>query len=258
MMSRQKRRRLQATMPWIVSGALLIVWEIGCTIFGVRPSVLPRPSVIGASLVQYFPVIMLQVSQTLFSTLIGFGLAVVAGLGLGMFIGASSLAYAGLYSLLVGFNSVPKVALVPVFVIWFGIGTIPAVLTAFALSFFPIVVNVATGIATIEPELRDVLRSLRAREHQILLKIGLPRAMPYFFGSLKIAISSAFVGSITSETIASNNGIGYLMVWASSQFNVPLIFAAISVVGFLGILLYQLFSIVERRVTGWAQREQHA
>ena len=192
------------------------------------------------------------------STLIGFALAVVIGLGLGLLIGGSSLAYAGLYSLLVGFNSIPKVALVPIFVIWFGIGTIPAILTAFTLSFFPIVVNVATGIATIEPEMRDVLRSLRARETQILLKIGLPRSLPYFFGSLKVAISSAFVGSITSETLASNTGIGYLMIWASSQFNVPLIFAALSVVGALGIVLYKLFSIVEGRMTGWAQRGSHA
>ena len=253
-MTKTRRRRLQRTMPWIVAATILIVWEIGCASFAVPPSVLPRPSAVGAALWQYRSIITVQVAQTLLSTLLGFALAVVAGLGLGMLIGASSLAYAGLYSLLVGFNSVPKVALVPVFVIWFGIGMIPAVLTAFALSFFPIVVNVATGIATIEPEMRDVLRSLRAREHQILLKIGLPRCLPYFFGSLKIAISSAFVGSITSETIASNNGIGYLMIWASSQFNVPLIFAAISVVGALGIVLYQLFTIVERRMTGWAQR----
>ena len=90
------------------------------------------------------------------------------------------------------------------------------------------------------------------------MKIGLPRSLPYFFGSLKVAISSAFVGSITSETIASNNGIGYLMIWASSQFNVPLIFAALSVVGALGIVLYKLFSIVEGRMTGWAQRGSHA
>lgn len=253
-MTKAQRKRLQRTMPWIVAAALVIVWEVVCASTDVPPSVLPRPTAVGEALWRYRSIIAVQLGQTLLSTLLGFALAVVAGLGLGMLVGASTLAYAGLYALLVGFNSVPKVALVPVFVIWFGIGMIPAVLTAFALSFFPIVVNVATGIATVEPEMRDVLRSLRAREHQILLKIGLPRSMPYFFGSLKIAISSAFVGSITSETIASNNGIGYLMVWASSQFNVSLVFAAISVVGALGVLLYQLFSLVERRTTFWAQR----
>ena len=245
-------------MPWIVAAGLFVIWEGACAGLGVRPTVLPRPSAIAMALVQYFPIITLQMSQTLISTLIGFGLAVGVGLGLGLLIGGSSLAYAGCYGLLVGFNSIPKVALVPVFVIWFGIGTIPAILTAFTLSFFPIVVNVATGIATIEPEMRDVLRSLRARESQILLKIGLPRSLPYFFGSLKVAISSAFVGSITSETIASNNGIGYLMIWASSQFNVPLIFASLTVVGIFGIVLYKLFSMIENHMTGWAQRGSHA
>ena len=253
-MTRAGRRRLERLMPFIVILALLATWEGACAALHVRAAVLPRPSAIAVALWHYLPIILVQMGQTLLSTLLGFALAVVLGLTLGALIGSSTLIYAGLYGLLVGFNSVPKVALVPVFVIWFGIGTIPAVLTAFALSFFPIVVNVATGIATIEPEMRDVLRSLRAREDQILFTIGLPRALPFFFGSLKIAISSAFVGTITSETIASNNGIGYLMIDASSQFNVPLVFAGLLVVGLCGVLLYQLFGLVERRMTGWAHR----
>ncbi|TGU09962.1 ABC transporter permease subunit, partial [bacterium M00.F.Ca.ET.156.01.1.1] len=100
-----------------------------------------------------------------------------------------------------GFNAIPKVALVPILVIWFGIGTVPAVLTAFLISFFPIVVNVATGLATIEPETEDVLRALGAKKMDIMLKVGIPRSMPYFFGSLKIAITLAFVGSVVSETM---------------------------------------------------------
>ena len=130
----------------------------------------------------------------------------------------------------------------------------PAVLTAFSLAFFPIVVNVATGLAAIEPEMRDVLRSLGAREDQILLKIGLPRVMPYFFGSLKIAITLAFIGSITSETVASNNGIGNLMMMASSQFDVPLVFAGVCVVGAMGVGMYGIFGLFENRITGWARR----
>jgi NitT/TauT family transport system permease protein len=103
---------------------------------------------------------------------------------------------------------------VPILVIWFGIGTIPAIITAFAISFFPIVVNVATGLATIEPELRDVLRSVGASKTQILTKVGIPRSLPYLFASFKIAITLAFIGSIVSETVASNEGIGYLMLAA--------------------------------------------
>jgi NitT/TauT family transport system permease protein len=247
-------RRLKRVLPWIVLVGLLAIWEISCLIFHVRPTVLPRPSAVLQALYGYFPIIVSQATQTLFSTLTGFALAVVFGLLLGMAIGSSSLAYAGFYRLLVAFNTIPKVALIPVFVVWFGIGTIPAVLTAFSLAFFPIVVNVATGIASVEPELRDVLRSLQAREDQILLKIGLPRTLPFFFGSLKIAITSAFVGSVTAETIASNNGIGYLMISASSQFNVALVFAGVAVVGVLGVVLYEIFDLIERRMTGWARR----
>jgi NitT/TauT family transport system permease protein len=143
---------------------------------------------------------------------------------------------------------------VPILVIWFGIGAVPAVLTAFLISFFPIVVNVATGIATLEPELKDVLRSLGARPLDILLKVGLPRAMPYFFASLKVAVTLAFVGSVISETIAGNRGIGYLMLQASSSFRVPLVFAGLIVVAVMGIGMYALFAVIERRMTGWAFR----
>ena len=115
---------------------------------------------------------------------------------------------------MIGFNSIPKVALVPVIVIWFGIGTVPAIITACSIAFFPIAVNIATGLATIEPEMRDVLRSLGATRWEILTKVGIPRSMPYLFASLKIAITLSFIGSVISETIASNKGIGYLMKMA--------------------------------------------
>src|SRR5690606_9935430 len=122
-------------------------------------------------------------------------------------VGASPGIYRAINPLLIGFNSIPKVALVPVLVMWFGIGTVPAIVTAFLTAFFPIAVNVATGIVTVEPELADVLRSLGARRSVILRKVGLPRAMPYLFASLKIAVTLAFVGSVVSEMVASDAGI---------------------------------------------------
>ena len=137
-----------------------------------------------------------------------------------------------------------------------------AIITAFAISFFPIVcVNVATGLATIEPELRDVLRSVGASKTQILTKIGIPRSLPYLFASFKIAITLAFIGSIVSETVASNEGIGYLMLAASSRFDVPLAFAGLLAVAAMGIVLYAISSAFERRMTRWAfrgNRSRHA
>ena len=191
---------------------------------------------------------------TLYATMMGFGLAIVAGLLLGIAIGSSTLVYKGLYPLLIAFNSIPKVAVVPVLIIWFGIGVWPAVITAFLISFFPIVVNVATGIATVEPELKDVLRALGARPLDIILKVGLPRAMPYFFASLKIAVTVAFVGAIIAESVAPNAGIGRLMMVASSRFDVPLVFAGLLTTGLMGIVLYWIAEVIERRTTGWATR----
>jgi NitT/TauT family transport system permease protein len=205
---------------------------------------------------QNFAAIWYNASFTLWVTLLGFAIAVVFGLALGVVIGASALMYAALYPMLIGFNSIPKVAIVPILVIWFGIGAVPAVLTAFLISFFPIVVNVATGLATLEPELKDVLRSLGARPLDILLKVGLPRAMPYSFASLKVALTLAFVGSVISETIAGNRGIGYLMLSASSGFRVPLVFAGLIVVAVMGVGMYAIFAVLERRFAGWAFRAE--
>ena len=144
--------------------------------------------------------------------------------------------------------------MVPVLVIWFGIGTIPAIISAFLISFFPIMVNVATGIATLEPELKDVLLALGAKRRDIMLKVGIPRSMPYFFASLKIAITLAFVGAIISETVAANSGIGYLMVSAASRFDVPLVFAGLLVTSIMGVGMYGIAAVIEQRTVGWAMR----
>jgi len=116
-------------------------------------------------------------------------------------------------------------------------------------------VNVATGLATTEPELEDVMHALRATRIDTLVNVGLPRAMPYFFASLKVAVTQAFVGSVIAETVASNRGIGNLMMIASSNFDVPLVFAGLFILGALGVALYVLFSLIEMRVTGWAHRK---
>ncbi|MFT3734884.1 MAG: ABC transporter permease [Rhodocyclaceae bacterium] len=202
--------------------------------------------------------ILQHATQTFLTTMAGFAIAVVVGLVLGAALGSSAVVYRALYPLLVAFNSIPKVAFVPVLVLWFGIGTVPAILTAFLISFFPVMVNVATGLATLEPELEDVLRSLGASRLDILMKVGFPRSMPFFFASLKVAITLAFVGSVVSETVASNEGIGYLMMSASSSSNMPLVFAGLIVIGAMGVVTYELFAWVERRVTGWAIRGQNA
>ncbi|MCZ7658121.1 MAG: ABC transporter permease [Xanthobacteraceae bacterium] len=242
--------------PWLTGIGLFAVWELSCRALGVPTYLLPPPSLAFAAIAEFWPVIVMHAGHTLFSTVVGFAAATVFGLILGVLVGAFPRLYRALNPILIGFNSIPKVAVVPVLVLWFGIGTVPAVITAFLVAFFPIVVNVAIGIATIEPELIDLLRSLGAGRLDIVRKVGLPRSMPYFFAALKIAITLAFVGSVISETVASNYGIGYLMLSASSSFNVPLVFAGLLVIAFLGIAMYALAALIESHFTGWATRGQ--
>jgi NitT/TauT family transport system permease protein len=249
-----RRKTLRHILPWVVVIAVFVVWELAVRAFQIEQFVLPAPSAIFASGWQWRWSILDNSWQTFVTTAVGFAFAVIIGLAAGIAIGSSTLIYDGFYPTLIGFNSIPKVAVVPILVIWFGVGTIPAVITAFLLSFFPILVNVATGIATVEPELQDVLRALGAKRWQVIQKVGLPRSMPYFFASLKVAITVAFVGSIVAETVAANKGIGHLMLVASSRFEVPLAFAALLMTSVMGIGMYVVAATIERRMTGWATR----
>jgi NitT/TauT family transport system permease protein len=248
-------RKLEAAMPWLFVGSALLLWQGACVLFSIPPFLLPSPVAIAESTMKWTRPIFENAGFTLLSTLAGFSIAVVLGVVLGVAIGSSRLIYKGLYPVLIAFNSIPKVAVVPVFVIWFGAGTVPAILTAFMVSFFPIAVNVATGLATVEPELLDVLRALGASRRDILVKVGFPRSMPYFFASLKVAVTLAFVGAIISETVASKRGIGYLMMAATSNFDTPLVFAGLIVTSIMGVGMYAVFAVIEKRTTYWSQRD---
>jgi NitT/TauT family transport system permease protein len=234
---------------------VFVVWEVACLGLRISDLVLPRPTQIVATLWLRWPALWPHTYQTLYTTMVGFGIGTAIGVVLGVAIGSSRLAYQTAYPLLVGISSIPKVAVVPIFVLWFGAGTVPAILTACVICIFPVVVNVATGIATVEPELEDVMKTLKASKLDILWNVGLPRAMPYFFASLKVAVTLAFVGSVIAETVASNRGIGNMMMIASSSFNVPLVFAGLFILAGLGVSLYAIFSLIEHRVTGWAHRK---
>lgn len=240
--------------PWFLLLIILGVWQFICSVWDVSDFIFPSPASILQAMVEFAGPITEHALSTFWVTMVGFAIAVFVGVTLGFIIGSSPMLYAAAYPLMTAFNALPKAAFVPVLVVWFGIGAGPAILTAFLISFFPIMVNIATGLATLEPELEDVLRVLGARRMDILLKVGLPRSMPYFFASLKVAITLAFVGSTVSEMNASNQGIGYLLVSAGSSMKMPLAFAGLVVIGAMAMAMYELFAIIERRTTAWAHR----
>ena len=250
-MNRARRERLA---PWLLLATVLLLWEAICRGLQISEFIFPSPTRIASQLVEFHAVIAAHAWRTFWVTMVGFALAIVVGVLLGFLVGSSRLAYAALYPLMTAFNALPKAAFVPILVVWFGIGAGPAVLTAFLISFFPITVNIATGLATLETELEDVLRVLGARRWDVLIKVGLPRSLPYFYASLKVAITLAFVGTTVSEMTAANEGIGYLLISAGSSMQMGLAFAGLVVVGAMAMAMYELFAVIEKRTTGWAHR----
>jgi NitT/TauT family transport system permease protein len=256
-MSPETRERvMDYALPWGLVIGLLAFWQLADAVFRIPVFVLPSPIEIAQSFWKWRGPILDNASHTLLATVVGFGIAIVVGLLLGVIIGSSALVYRAVYPVLIAFNSIPKIVVAPILIIWFGIGLVPAIITAFLISFFPIVVNVAAGIATVEPELTDVMRALGAKKTDIIRNIGLPRAMPYFFASLKVGITTAFVGSIVSEFVGANKGIGHLMTVASSRFDTPLVFAGAICTAVMGVLMYTVAAGIEKRTTGWATRGQ--
>ena len=251
--SREQLRQL--SLSALATLGFFLLWEMGCMAFHVSSLVLPKPSEIASVLWVKFPLLLPHATQTLYTTLVGFVAGGVGGIVLGALIGSSKLAYDVAYPLLVGFSCIPKVAVVPIFVVWFGSGTVPAILTSAVISVFPVVVNVATGLASTEPELEDVFKVLGASQWDLLINVGLPRTLPYLFASMKIAVTLSFVGTVLSETVAANKGIGNVMMIASGNFDVPLVFAGLFLLAIMGVVLYALFALMEFKLTGWAQRK---
>ncbi len=249
-----KQKTLERLSPLIVLAATLLLWELIVRILSIPEYIFPSPSEISLQFGEFREPLLQAAWKTLWVTMLGFGVSIVVGVLLGFLIGSSRMAYTALYPLMVAFNAVPKAAVVPILVVWFGIGLGPGILTAFLISFFPITVNIATGLATMEPELEDVLRVLGARRWDVLMKVGLPRSMPYFYGSLKIAITLAFVGTVLAEMTAGDSGIGYLMQTAGSQQRMSLAFAGLVTIGVMAMVMYEIFSWIEKRTTAWAHR----
>lgn len=251
-------KNVEKWSPVILLVSFIVLWQLVVTAFNVADYIFPGPWQIALQFSEFKAALLEAAWKTFWVTMLGFALSIVVGVLLGFLIGSSRLAYTAIYPLMVGFNAVPKAAVVPILVVWFGIGLGPGILTAFLISFFPITVNIATGLATLEPELEDVLRVLGAKRWDVLMKVGLPRSMPYFYGSLKIAITLAFVGTVLAEMTAGDSGIGYLISSAGSQQRVPLAFAGLVTIGAMAMAMYELFSWVEKRTTGWAHRSSHS
>jgi NitT/TauT family transport system permease protein len=255
----EKRRfeflRSIARNKWAAHTIALVLlfgaWELFVAVSGIKPYLLPRPSAILVETFNSLPLLMQNAWTTLFESLAGFALAAVVGVGLAILLVYVPLLRGVVMPYLVAFNAVPKVAFAPLIIIWLGLGIQSKIALSFLIAFFPIVVNTATGMYEIEPNLINLTRLMKAKKRQQFLKIRIPHSLPGMFDGFKIALPIAIIGAIVGEFVASREGLGHLIIAAGVQLNTELVFASILVIALGSVILYAFLAWVESKVLRW-------
>ncbi|MCH2095182.1 MAG: ABC transporter permease [Rhodobacteraceae bacterium] len=243
-------------VPLVAMVIFLILWELLVWANGWPNYKMASPSDLWPAYARYGELFVIYGWQTLWRTVVGLLLAIVVGTLIGMVMGFSRVMRDALYPLLVGFNAVPKATVVPIVALMFvGAHDFNTVLIAFMISFFPIAVSVSIGLSTLEPEYRDILRSLGASNMTIFWKIALPKTLPEFFGALKVAVTLAFIGTNLMEIVSPHGrGLGALFDSGKTNSDYPLMFAVLIALAVLGIVLYYIVVALEQIFAGWAER----
>lgn len=241
-------RRLQGPLTFVV---VLLLWEVGVTLLRVPQYVLPAPSAVVDTLIARRAVLLQSTLITGQEILAGYLLAVVISIPMAVAIAYSRFFERTLYPILVFSQNIPKIALAPLFVIWLGFGFSSKLLLTFLLCFFPIVVDGIVGFKSIDPDVMDLARSTGANGWRLFTKIRLPGALPNIFAGLKVSSALAPVGAIVAEFVASDRGLGYLLLQANGDLNTRLAFADIVILSTIGVLLYFVVEALERVVIPW-------
>jgi NitT/TauT family transport system permease protein len=243
----------QLARPLILIAAIFVLWDVVIRIFKIPPYLIPAPWDVAKMLVAEWPRLWRESLFTGYATLGGFGLSILFGIPIAMLIAYSRLVESYVYPLLVFSQSVPKIAIAPLFVVWFGFGIFPKVISAFLLGFFPVVVATVMGFKSMETEMIDLARSMRASRLQMFLKFSLPQALPSIFSGLKVSATLAVVGAVVGEFVGSNSGIGYVLQIANGNFDLPLMFAALFVLSMMGVILFAIVDLAEKMMIPWHQ-----
>ena len=243
----------QLARPLILIVAIFVLWDLVIRIFKIPPYLIPAPWDVAKMLVAEWPRLWRESLFTGYATLGGFGLSILFGIPIAMLIAYSRLVESYVYPLLVFSQSVPKIAIAPWFVVWFGFGIFPKVISAFLLGFFPVVVATVMGFKSMETEMIDLARSMRASRLQMFLKFSLPQALPSIFSGLKVSATLAVVGAVVGEFVGSNSGIGYVLQIANGNFDLPLMFAALFVLSMMGVILFAIVDLAEKIMIPWHQ-----
>lgn len=226
--------------------AVLLVWEIWVRVSGTPTFVLPPPSAIFARIATDFPLLLVNARVTFLEVVYGFGLAITVGIPIALGIFYWRPFERAVYPLLVALQTVPKVALAPILVLWFGFGWAPKVIVAFLISFFPIVIATVVGLQSLNQNMVYLVRSMGASEWQTFFKVRLPAALPNIFGGFKVGAGLSVVGAIIGEYVASDRGLGYLQLTANAEFDTVLTFAALIMIIMIGVTLFFVINSLER------------
>ena len=242
-----------ATIGWpvLVTTLILLAWEISVRMLGIRSIILPPPSAVLEIMAQRHDLLLTHLWPSLYLTVLGFLLSVIGGIFVAVLITYSAIVRKGFYPVIVVSQVIPKISIAPLFIVWFGTGTMSSLLLAFLVAFFPMTINAAMGFESIDEEIHRMARTFMGTRWQIFWKIRMPNALPYIFGGMKISITLAIIGVIVSEFVASQEGIGYLIKLAGGLLDTPLMLAAIVALSISGLVLYGIIVAAESWAVYW-------
>ena len=259
---RTSRKRFDPwnVIGWLLPIALLVLvlagWEIGVRITDTPRWFLPAPSEVASETVESRKLLWAHTRTTLTEVLVGYGIAAVVGVISAIGIASSRIAERAIYPAIVASQAIPIIALAPILLIWFGYGLTPKVIVVVLLCFFPIAVNMADGLRAIDQDAVALLRSMGANRWQIMRIVRIPTSLPYLLSGLRIAAAVSVIGAIVGEWVGASSGLGYLMTRSASQFQTPLLFAAVGISAVLGITLFGIVALSERWLLPWRRAER--
>jgi len=230
---------------------VFVAWELTVRLFALPEYLLPGPEPVLVALAQNIRTLAVQSLWTAGTVLAGFLVAAAVAIPLAMLIVISPVLERLLYPPMVATQSIPKIALAPLFIVWFGFGVAPKVAVAFLIAFFPIVIDTIVGLRSIDPAMIQLARSMGAPPRRIFLKLRLPHALPMIFGGLKVASALAVVGALTGEFVGSDRGLGYLLVQASGNLNTALLFATLVILSAMAMAFFYMVEMLERIAIPW-------
>lgn len=261
-MSSRLKRLVALTRGWrdgIIGFALLFaVWEASSHVFKIPKYILPPPTVIWEDLMKRYPRMLDAASTTTTEIVLGFLIAIVVSIPLAVVVSYSRPIERAIFPILIALQIIPKIAIAPLFIVWFGFGLMPKLLLVFLLSFFPILVSSITGLKSVPRDILDLAASTGSSELMVFRKIRLPHALPSIFTGLKVAATLATTAAIVAEFVASDRGLGYMLLEFNGNLETGMVFATVIGLSLIGIILYAMVEFVERNIVSWHVSQRDA